>query len=99
MRAKGLDCVLQGSAAQVRADRSCGSDFANHPEAEIERSYERFGLALSGTAMDAMIDCLAARPKGSLGEHVYDAGQREAIAVERDRFRRYQQAFGFPDEV
>jgi hypothetical protein len=84
------------------AERVCNvrySDFAKRPETEIERIYERFGLALSDPAMDAMRAYLAAKPKGKFGEHVYAAGPSEAIAVERDRFRRYQETFGVPDEA
>ena len=74
-------------------------DFATAPDAEIERIYAGFGLELGGEAMDAMRRYLAAKPKGVFGAHVYEPGPREAIAVLRDRFRRYQEYFGVPDEA
>jgi len=74
-------------------------DFAERPEPEIERIYEQFSLELSGVAMDAMRAYLAAKPKGKFGEHVYEAGPRAAIAALRERFRRYQETFGIPDEL
>ena len=83
------------------AQRVCSvryRDFATRPEVEIERIYERLGLELSGPAMDAMRGYLAAKPKGKFGQHVYEAGSREAIAAERGRFRGYQEYFGVPDE-
>jgi hypothetical protein len=86
----------------LAADRVCHvryRDFATRPEAEIERIYQCFGLEPSGAAMDAMRAYLAHKPKGSFGEHVYEVGSRETVALERSSFRRYQETFGVPDEV
>ncbi len=71
-----------------------------HPSTPCGDVYGALGLAWPAAYGEAVADHLAARPKGARGPHEYSL---EALgldpAVERERFRRYQQHFQVPDEI
>jgi hypothetical protein len=101
--ARNLERVIgwleDGTLARERVCHVRYRDFATKPAAAIESVYQRFGLELTGAAMDAMLGYLAHKPKGVFGAHAYDAGPSGAVATERARFRPYQEYFGIPDEI
>ena len=75
-------------------------DLMRAPVDTLRDVYGALGLAWPAAYGDAVADHLAARPKGARGPHEYSL---EALgldpAVERERFRRYQQHFQVPDEI
>jgi hypothetical protein len=75
-------------------------DLLADPVDALRSVYDRLGAPWPGTYAAAVTDHLAARPKGSRGEHDYSL---EALGLdpvaERARFRRYQERFGVPDEA
>jgi hypothetical protein len=42
---------------------------------------------------------IANKPKDKFGEHHYETGSEDIVAVEREKFRHFQAYFGLPDEV
>jgi hypothetical protein len=99
--ARNLERVISwlevGTLARARLPRGY-RDFATAHGRDRER-YQRFGLELTGPAMDEMLGYLARKPKGVFGAHEYDPGPSGAVATERARFRPYQDYFGIPDEI
>lgn len=71
-------------------------DLMTEPLSCIENIYTHFGLRLSTTAREAMVQYLAHKPKGKFGSHRYTQTGR---ARERPLFRDYQQRYGVPDEM
>ena len=101
--AKSLERVIgwldDGTLPDERVCHVRYLDFAREPRASLEGVYQKLGLELRGSAMDAMLGYLARKPKGVFGAHEYDPGPPAEIAAERARFHRYQERFGVPDEA
>jgi len=75
------------------------SDFIHDEVGMVRRIYEHFGLELSLDAEERMRRFLAQNPKDKHGLHQYtfaDAGL--GAAVERERYRTYQERFGVESE-
>ncbi len=76
------------------------TDFTADPIGVVRRVYDDIGLDLDPGAERAMVDYLAARPKGVHGTHEYSfADLGLDAAAERERFARYQAHFGVLPEV
>lgn len=75
------------------------ADFMQDPADTIRRCHADLGLPFTEGTAKAIRSYLANKPKGKHGKFEYDRAQAEQIATERERFRRYQEYFGVPDEV
>jgi hypothetical protein len=74
-------------------------DLENAPIAQVEKIYDRFGLALDDTARAAMKKYIAENRKGKHGKHQHrleDSGLKEGEV--RERFKFYTDRFGVPRE-
>ena len=75
------------------------ADFVDDPLGSVRRTYEALGLELTDRTEQAMVEHLAASPKGAKGEHRYsfdDLGLTRA--TERERFARYCDRYSVPAE-
>ncbi|HCS28815.1 MAG TPA: sulfotransferase [Spongiibacteraceae bacterium] len=87
----------QGIVPEANIADSRYQDLMDDPMACIEGIYEHFSMQLSDRAKSKMQAYLAAKPKGKFGKHSYQVdGER---AKDRPLFRRYQAAYGVPDEM
>jgi hypothetical protein len=92
-----MDQREQGVVPAANIADSRYQDLMDDPIACIEAIYAHFGMTLSDSARGAMLDYLAAKPRGKFGAHAYSVD--EGRAGERALFRRYQRYYGVPDEV
>lgn len=92
-----MDQREQGVVPAANIADSRYQDLMDDPIACIESIYAHFGMTLSDPARRAMLDYLAAKPRGKFGVHAYkiDSGR----TAERAFFLRYQQAYAVPDEI
>ena len=72
-------------------------DLMDDPIACVESIYRHFGMGLSETAKNNMLNYLAGKPKGKFGKHEYQ--MQDSRRKERQLFARYQAQYGVPDEV
>ena len=72
-------------------------DLMDDPIGCIESIYRHFGMALSETAKDNMLNYLAGKPQGKFGKHEYQVSNSRK--KERRLFARYQARYGVPDDV
>lgn len=99
--ARRLEHVMDQRARGIVPERNvCDSrfhDLMDDPMACVERIYGHFDWPLSATARERMERYLAGKPRDKAGAHRYAVGDDEL--AERRFFRRYQEAYGVPDEV
>ncbi len=72
-------------------------DLMDNPLACISSIYAHFGMHLSDTTRERMLDYLRDKPQGKFGQHSYALDSLRS----RDRplFKRYQTLYGVPDEL
>ena len=72
-------------------------DLMENPVACIESIYDHFGMTLSASTREKVLDYLAAKPRGKFGSHDYlvqsDRQQERAL------FERYQRRYRVPNEI
>ena len=74
-------------------------DFMNDPVDAISRCCADLGIPFDEGSAAGVRAYLAAKPKGKHGKFEYESADAAQIAVERERFRTYQEYFGVPNEV
>jgi hypothetical protein len=74
-------------------------EFFADPASQLEALYEGLEIPLTAEGHRAMLDYIAQKPKGKFGEHDYETGGEALIAEERERFARFRDYFGVPDEL
>jgi hypothetical protein len=99
-----LDDTIDGRASGALPDAQFVdvryADLMAEPVAAVTSVYERLGWELPASFGDAVRDHLAARPKDVRGVHRYSLADTGLDpTAERERFRRYQDRFGVPDEI
>ena len=76
------------------------ADFIRDQIGVIGDLYRSLGSTLSPETAEAMRTYLAARPKDVHGKHEYSFADLDLdVAVERERFGRYQRHFSIPEEL
>jgi hypothetical protein len=72
-------------------------DLMDNPLGCISSIYAHFGMHLSDTTRERMLDYLRDKPQGKFGQHSYALDSLRS----RDRplFKRYQTLYGVPDEL
>ena len=74
-------------------------DFMRDPAGTIRRLSADLGLPFTAATAKRVDNYLTAKPKGSHGKFAYDSAKAAQIAVEREKFRVYQEYFNIPNEV
>ena len=98
--------LAAGSAVRDRADVDASqfcdvryADLALDPGKTIAGIYDHFGIAFDARAEAAIRRAIQAKPQDRHGRHRYDfSDTRWDPAVERERFRHYQERYGVPSE-
>ncbi|MCB1690355.1 MAG: sulfotransferase [Halioglobus sp.] len=72
-------------------------DLLDDPMDCIGKIYAHFGMALSETAANRMLDYLKRKPQGKFGRHNYQVD--EAKTRDRPLFKRYQTLYNVPNEL
>ena len=76
------------------------SDLMNEPVATLASIYDWLEMDLSPSVEKAMLDYLAAKPRGKHGKHEYTFSELGLdLKTERARFQDYQNRFHVPSEV
>ena len=76
------------------------ADLMADPTVTIRRAYAQLGLDVPPDFASTMTDYLASRPRLERGVHTYALADTGLDLIrERERFRRYQLAYGVPDEL
>ena len=74
-------------------------DFMTDPVDTIRRLSADLRIPFRDESAEQVRRYLAAKPQGTHGKYEYDRAQGEQIAVERERFRAYQEFFRVPNEI
>jgi Sulfotransferase family len=97
-----LEGVIEQLEAGVVPDRQIYNllyrDFVADPVGSIKTCYRHFGIEMTATGEQAMVDYLKANPRSKRPVHQLDGGSPEDIAAARAAYARYQDYFGIPDE-
>jgi Sulfotransferase family len=76
------------------------SELMTEPTAVIRNVYAQLGIPYAPQLDGAITDHLGTRPRGAHGIHQYSLADTGLDPeVERQRFRRYQETYGVPDET
>lgn len=74
-------------------------EYIADPIGNIEKIYAHFGIELTETGRQGMVNYLRENPRDSRPAHRVDVGTGEDIANARKAYGRYQAYFRIPDEV
>jgi len=74
-------------------------EFFADPAAALQSLYQGLGIELTPEALAAMQRYIASKPKGKFGEHDYDLGDSDTIAMDRPKYKKFQDYFGVVSEV
>jgi len=86
----------EGVLPEANITDSRYQDLMDDPMQCIENIYLHFGMALSRTAKERMLNYLSSKPKGKFGQHSYPID--DSKAKERRFFKRYQERYDVPCE-
>ena len=93
-----IDQLEAGTVPPNQIFHSNYHELIENPIGTIDRIYAHFGLELSASSRQAVVDYLAANPRSARPAHKMNLGTDEDVEIGRKAFRRYQEHFGIPSE-
>ena len=74
------------------------SDLVKDPIGTVDKIYAHFGIELSDSSRQAVVDYLDANPRSARLPHKMNLGTEADIAIGRKAFKYYQDYYNIPSE-
>lgn len=99
MMATPIDWLESGVLPKERLCNVQYQDFMQDPIGLAKSIYDYFEIELPEASLKAMQEYMEANPRHKRPQHKYEVGEKEAIALERKAYARYQAYFNVPNEI
>lgn len=93
-----IDMLESGVVPPNQIFHSNFGDLVRDPIGTVDRIYAHFGIELSNSSRQAIVDYMKANPRSSRPPHKMNLGTDEDIEIGRKAFKHYQDYFNIPSE-